>query len=222
MDPRTRMFKTLVCLVGSMTGTAALLAWMDPSAPLTAEAPPFEVLLGEARSLVTDDVVVLEDRWDDVEILAGPGRTASASFLTARADIGGAPRNSEHHFHVDLKGRASRTPRWSRQEGSTDGKRTVSIRVMPADPDQPMSRVQWNSVRALITALSKATGRRVALRRSDLDDRQDQSRPAGLSTPALTVRLEEPWARVYGLEPGTVLEIAGRPVEPVSTGDSTD
>lgn len=210
------MLKTLGCLAGAMTGTAVLLAWMDPSAPLTAETPPFEVLLSHARSLVTDNVVVLDDRWDDVEILAGPGRTASTSFLAARADARGARRKGDHHFQVDLEGRASRTPRWSRQEGSSRRRRTVSIRVARADPDQPMSRAQWNSVRALVTALSEAAGR------TGLADRPDQSRPAGLLTPALTVRLAEPWANVYGIEPGTVIDMAGRPVEPASTRDSTE
>lgn len=152
MDQRARMFKTLGCLVGAMTGTSMLLAWIDPSPPIsTDKAIPYDVILRRARSLVTDNVVVLKDRWDNVEVFAGFARTSSAPFLTARSDQG------KHHFHIDLEGRASRTSRWPHQEGSADHRRDVRIRVALKSPHQPMSRTQVYCVQALIIALREVT-----------------------------------------------------------------
>ena len=152
MDQRTRMFKTLGCLVGAMTGTSMLLAWIDPSPGIsTDEARPDDFIIRRARSLVTDNVDVLKDRWDNVEVFAGSARRSSAPFLTARSDKG------RHHFHIDLEGRASRTSRWPHQVGSAGRRRDVRIRVALKSPHQPMSRTQAHCVRALIIALSEAT-----------------------------------------------------------------
>ena len=152
MDQRTRMFKTLGCLAAAMTGTSMMLAWIDPSPPIsTDKAIPYDVILRRTQFLVTDNVVVLKDRWVNVEVLAGSARTSSASFLTARSDQG------KHHFHVDLEGRASRTSRWPHQEGSAGHRRDVRIRVALNLPHQPMSRTQADCVQALIIALREAT-----------------------------------------------------------------
>lgn len=173
MDTRTRMFRTLGCLVVAMTGSAAWLGWIDPSVPHVAEAPAFDVVLRYARSLVTDNVVIRNNRWHSVEIVAGPARAVRPAFLAATSSA------AEHHFRVDLNGRASRTTRWSRQEASPGGTDRVRIQVARTKPGQPMSRAQWRCVQALITALSEGV--------------------------VLSVHLGDEWAQTYGMKPGTLL-----------------
>ncbi|MHC4698901.1 MAG: hypothetical protein ACYTFA_19400, partial [Planctomycetota bacterium] len=67
MDQRTRMWKTLGCLAAAMSGTAALLGWMNPSpSPGTLILSPNEIAR-LAQWAVTDGVVVRNHRWVDVE-----------------------------------------------------------------------------------------------------------------------------------------------------------
>jgi hypothetical protein len=123
MDQQTRMFKTLGCLVGAMTGTAALLGWIDPSEPLPPEPPSFDAILRDAQSLVADDVALHKDRWHAVKILAGAAMRDSPTFLTATAD------RSACHFLIDDAGRTSRTAQWLRQEASHSDPGTVRSQV---------------------------------------------------------------------------------------------
>ncbi len=170
----------LVCLVGAMTGTSALLGWIDPSPAIRAEAPPLETVLRQARSLVTADVVIREAQWRKIEILAGPASAGSAAYLTATA------YHSTYHFHVDLEGRPTRASGWSYQHSFDEQPRAVRVQVACWKPHQPMSRAQWQSVRALIAELREA----IATQGMDLP-----------------VCLEQEWAEVYGLEAGTSLQI---------------
>ncbi len=180
MDQQTRMFKTLGCLVGAMTGTAALLGWIDPSEPLPPEAPPFDVILRDAQSLVSDDVALHKDRWHAVKILAGPVTSDSPTFLAATAD------RSKCHFLIDDRGRTSRTARWLRQEASLSDPGTVRIQVARGGEKtrQAMTRTQWRCLQALIAAVRNV---------------------AAAESAALPVRLHEEWAKAYGLEPGATL-----------------
>lgn len=181
MDQQTRMFKTLGCLVGAMTGTAALLGWIDPSEPLLPEAPSFDAVLRDAQSLVADGVALHKDRWHAVKILAGPAGSDSPTFLAATAD------RSACHFLIDDAGRTSRTARWLRQEASQSDPGTVRIQVARGgETRQAMTRTQWRCLQALIAAV-----RNVVATESD----------------ALPVRLHEEWAKAYGLEPGATLAI---------------
>lgn len=183
MDQQTRMFKTLGCLVGAMTGTAAWLGWIDPSEPLPPEAPSFDMVLRDAQSLVADDVALHKDRWHAVEILAGPATSGTPTFLAATAD------RSACHFLIDDAGRTARTVRWLRQEASRSSPGTVRIQVARGERRQAMTRTQWRCLQALIAAVRKAT----ATQNTDFP-----------------VRLHEEWAKAYGLEPGATLAIPPR------------
>jgi len=183
MDQQTRMFKTLGCLVGAMTGTAAWLGWIDPSEPLPPEAPSFDVILRDAQSLVADDVALHKNRWHAVEILAGPDTSGSPTFLAATAD------RSVCHFFIDDAGRASRTTRWLRQEASRGSPGTVRIQVARSEKRQAMTRTQWRCLQALIAAVRDV----VATERV-----------------ALPVHLHDEWAKAYGLEAGTTLALPSK------------
>ena len=188
MKQRTRMFKTLVCLAAAMTGTSALLGWIDPSPPIQTEILPFEKALGQARALVGADVTISQARWRKIEITAGPPLVDSAAYLTAKAD------QARYHFHVDLEGQTTRASNWPRQRFFDEQPRTVRVQVACRKAHHPMSRVQWQSVQALIAALHEI---------------------AASEGVALPVHLETGWAEVYGLDPSTSLQIAPMEHSPV-------
>lgn len=164
-----------------MTGTSALLAWMDPSSPVAVETLPFDEVLRLAHSIVADDGVIRSDKWRNIEILAGPVSGDSRAFLTAVAG------RAECEFLVDLEGRPSRTTRWTQHQSSMDRRHTVAIQVARWQEHELMTRAQWQCVRALSVALQEVIG------------------PQGSPLP---VRLHEEWARVYGVDADTSLDLA--------------
>lgn len=163
-----------------MTGTSALLAWMDPSLPVPAGTLPYDEVLRLARSIVADDGLVRSDKWRNIEILASPVSGDPRAFLTAVAG------RAECDFLVDLEGRPSRTTRWARQQFPTDRRHTVTIQVFRWQERELMTRAQWRCVRALSEALREAIG------------------PQGSPLPIL---LGEEWARVYDVEANTPLDL---------------
>jgi len=175
------MFRTLGCLAGAMTGTTALLAWMDPSPPIPMETLPFDEVLRLAHSVVADDVVIRRDKWRNIEILAGPVSGDSPPFLTAVAGP------AKYDFLVDFEGRPSRTARWTQRQLSADRRHTVTIQVARWQEHQLMTRAQWRCVRALTAAL------------------QEVIVPQGTPLP---VYLHEEWARIYGDEAGMLLDLS--------------
>ena len=179
------MLKTLVCLAVAMTGTSGLLGWIDPSPLLPADALSSDEVISLARVVATDGLTLREGRWDKIEIVSDPVSGVSAPFLTATTS------RSMCHFVIDLEGRPSRTPKWTRQEAAAKDPRAISIRVARRDEGQPMSRTQWQCVRALTSALSDSTSR---------------------SDKLLPVLLEKRWAETYALAPGAAL--AFPPIEP--------
>ena len=102
MDQRARTITVLACLAGAMTGTASLLAWMDPSIPPPPEPLSHHQLEILARSLVNDAVVIEPNIWHRVEVVADPGLTQSGTWLAARAET------SQSHFFIDDTGRPTR------------------------------------------------------------------------------------------------------------------
>lgn len=193
MDQPTRMFRTLGCLVAAMTGAAAWLGWMDPSAPLASELTSVDAVLRQTHSLVVDGVAIHKGQWDSVDIVAGPSR-AAGTMLAAQAD------HREIHFQVDLAGRASRTARWQRQQAPVVGQGTVVIAVARDSARPGISRAQWRCLGGLLAALRESASATNHLDAPDntLDDS---------NAPAFPVRVHAEWARVYGLEPGTIVEI---------------
>jgi hypothetical protein len=144
------MYKTLGCLAGAMTGTASLLAWIDPSPSIPTPVLSQEELLVAARSLVFDDVTIRPMQWRSVEVVEAPSLRGPGVALTADAD------RSECHFYIDDQGRLSRAGRWDDQLAPSDAPHTIRIEVSH-DEGQPFpSPAQSNSVQNLLDALNDA------------------------------------------------------------------
>lgn len=148
MDQRRRMYKTLGCLAGAMTGTASLLAWIDPSPSIPTAALTHEELLWAARSLVFDSVAIQPAQWRTVEVVEGPSMRGQGLALTAGADL------SESHFYIDDDGRPSRANRWDRQVAPSNAPHTIRIEI--ATDDSEPSPAQQHGVQALLDALNEA------------------------------------------------------------------
>ena len=151
------MCKTLGCLAGAMTGTASLLAWIDPSPSIPTPVLSQEELLAAARSLVFDDVTIRPMQWRSVEIVEGPSMRGPGVALTAGAD------RSECHFYIDDHGRPSRAGRWDRQLAPPDAPHTIRIEIAHGDTEPSPSPAQQNSVQALLDALNDAVSARYPL-----------------------------------------------------------
>ena len=148
MDQRRRMYKTLGCLAGAMTGTASLLAWIDPSPSIPTPVLSQDELLAAARSLVFDDVTIRPGQWRSVEVVEGPATLGPGVALIADAD------RSECHFYIDDRGEPSRAGRWDRQLAPSDAPHTIRIEV-GHDQGRPFpSPAQSNGVQALLEALN--------------------------------------------------------------------
>ena len=163
-----------------MTGTSALLAWMDPSTPVPAATLPFDEVLRLAHSVVADDVMIRSDTWRNIEIHAGSPAGDSRAFLTAVAGP------AKYDFLVDFEGRPSRTTRWAQQQLSADRRQTITIQVARRQEHQLMTRAQWRCIWALTAAL------------------QEHIVPQGTSLP---IYLHDEWARVYDVEADKPLNI---------------
>ncbi len=180
MDRHGRMVRTIVCLVVAMSGTSALLGWMDPSPAVSLRPLTIETALHEARSVVAASPWIVGEPWERIEVLAGEPTEAIPAFLAATA------LRDHHHFRVELDGRLSRTTGRHRCEPAGDDACSVRVEIARPEERQAMSRAQWNSLRALITALHEAANR---------------------VDPAWLVTFDEAWAKVYGLEPGATIEV---------------
>lgn len=169
MDQRTRMWKTLGYLVAAMSGTVAMLDWMDPVRPPLVAQIPLDEVLQLAHRAVTSDVVIRRDRWADVDVV--PARTIQGRMLAATS------AGPAWHFLVDTDGHPAPGGRWRAQEAVADAPGTVRILVAGAGGDLPMTAQQLTCVRALVMALSDV---------------------AGSGKTSLPVHLDESFAEFYG------------------------
>jgi hypothetical protein len=142
MDQRTRMIAVLSCLAVSMTGTAGLLAWMDPFAA-PADPIPEEQLMELARATVADAVSIDAERWRSIDVFGAP---ASGGFLSASAE-------SDSHFIIDVSGRFTRGRSWVTQQFFQNDPSAVRIQVAQRMQNPGVSPLQWASTRALVRAL---------------------------------------------------------------------
>lgn len=133
-----------------MTGTASLLAWIDPSATPPQRTLSQVELLALARSLVFDDVPLRPGQWRQVEIVEGSALYSAGVLLTAGAN------RSECHFYIDDDGRPSRSGRWNRQLAPSEAPHTVRIEIAHDETEPFPSPAQSNSVQALLAALGGA------------------------------------------------------------------
>jgi len=166
-------------LVAAMTGTSLLLGWMAPSTAPAAERA-LTTILEDARQAVVKGVVGGPRRWHGLEVTAGPVVSLSGTLLTASSQVGG------FHFEVDLLGRIVPTEHWLRQKSLPEGSDSIRIQILRQGPDHPMSRAQWDCVRALVTALR------------EMPPHQQTDFP---------VQLDATWADVYGLTRESTIHI---------------
>jgi hypothetical protein len=143
------MVRTLSALAAAMTGTAALLAYFDPSGTLLSQQRlTADELTRIARSLVADDVHIVPDKWQSVEIVATSSQLGFGTALTATSDPG------EAHFYVDASGRPTRGTRWLSQTSIPDRPNAICIGVaVPGSND--LSPAQRDGIEALQTALQE-------------------------------------------------------------------
>ncbi len=151
-DNPGRVIKTLVCLVGAMTGTTTLLGWMNPSQSF----PPEELTSGDlihvARSVVDDDVRIDAGLWEEVEVLTSIDPGAMGPFLAAHADRG------DYHFYIDGNGRPVRTGRWRRQQPSPLRPNAIRIEVASRGDSLLLTSAQLRCLRAIVAVLSESLG----------------------------------------------------------------
>lgn len=148
------MIQTLGCLAGAMTGTASLLAWIDPSSTPPPQTLTGDALVALARSLVFDDVPLRRAQWKQVEIVKGPALQSAGVLLTAGAD------RSECHFHIDREGRPSRASRWDRQLAPSNAPHTIRIEIAVDDTQPFPSPTQQDGVQVLLDTLNDAVAQR--------------------------------------------------------------
>ena len=177
--PRTRMFKTLGCLVSAMTVTGLLLSWLSPTSGFVSEEAAVRSAIIAARAAVRESDAPSRTNWRGVEIVPGPSTTSAGAMLAARNT------REDCHFSIDDQGDAHSLAPWRAALPAPAG--IVRIRVSQPNFEQPMTPRQWLSVRSLIAALNEEVPH------------------AG---PALPVRLHADWARIYGVSEDAVFELA--------------
>lgn len=211
----------MMCLVLAMSGTSALLGWIDrpsllagrtsrlaSSAP-TPGAHPLSLQQIESfvQSVVAEASNLRPARWESVDVLAGPAASEPAapaypnSMLLAaepnRAGRAGKPTVSvglptQFHFRIDPQGRPFATDAWIRQVALAKDPNAIAIQVTRPGERQPMTPSQWQCVRSLISELS-------SLRQSRQADSVNQqagivSRVAATAS-MLPMRLHEDWSK---------------------------
>lgn len=124
MSHPKRMWGTLGCLALAMTGTAALLGWIDPTNRFWNNPASAKEVVQLAQSAVWDEVDVDAARWRSVEIVptVAAGRGGA---LTAQSAA-----SPEYHFLIDETGRTERCEAWWTQATPLDAPSTVRVRVV--------------------------------------------------------------------------------------------
>lgn len=173
-----------------MVGASAWLGWVDPSSSVPPDSPSWGELLSTSRSLVADGGSTANVRWRSVVIAARQFGGAFSSMLAAPAEP------ADHHFLVNLAGHAYATSRWLSQE-EIDGHGIVRIAVVRSLGESPMSLAQVRCLRALIAALNEYA----SLWGTSSEPRRS----------VIPARLDDEWARVYGLESGTTIDLMASP-----------
>jgi hypothetical protein len=152
MKPQKRMIKMLACLVGSMCGAAALLAWIEPGAG-RAFLDPAQMAEFVHQVVASDDASPLRT-WQNIVIDHQPGDASGRARLAATWER----PSTDHHFRIDADGALLSSPAWQRQDDCPmpDG-RAGTIRIVltcPADAGR-VPAAQWLTLRALLTELNR-------------------------------------------------------------------
>jgi len=146
------MLRTLGTLVVSMTGTAALLNWVAPSASAPKADMPAEVAIAQARTAVATESAAGLALWSRIELEGATSDTPGARALTATADEPGV------HFTIDASGRCYSSDSWRTQAFTAGSSAEIHIRLLQGSIGEPMSQSQWTAVRAIVSELDARLG----------------------------------------------------------------
>ncbi len=139
------MFKSLVLLAVSMTGTTIVLSQLEPAAsphyPFPAQIQQF------VRSAIASAEPIVPESWSGVEIVLEREVVAYR-----RNTLVAVPDTDNYHFRVGSRGEVSPSVAWREQRSaSADG----AIRIMLANQktDSATAQVQWAALRMLLVEL---------------------------------------------------------------------
>lgn len=140
------MLGTLACLVVSMTGTAALLGWIDPSGsalavPLTAGE------MAGARG-VLDGIDFRPEQWTGVDVILC--RRSGATWNDPTDDL---PLS---HLYVDEAGRLYHHELWSLQSPASKHSKSIVIVVCLGRHESSMNGVQQGSLSSVFAEMDGA------------------------------------------------------------------
>jgi len=139
----------LLCLVGAMISTTALLEWLDPSFSDGAPRLSLEKSLQLARAAVSDDMVVSPELWRGVELRPGSRTLSAGSLAAVRADP------ADWHFRVTAGGLPIRNTLWTHQQPCEHSPGVITILVDGFLPFEVDGATHQAGVRALLTALNE-------------------------------------------------------------------
>ncbi len=105
-----------------------------------------------ARGEVAENVVILDEKWLEVEVAAAPDGIFGSAMLAATS------HSSDWHFSVDRNGIPTRGDAWSNQRVAAQSPGSVRILVMELEDGGTMSKAQWFCIQALVTAINDALG----------------------------------------------------------------
>lgn len=144
MQPRTRMFTTLVCLAVAMTACAILLAWIEPPSPAQTVLTDPGFPRTQAAEAIAIDPDAAPASWREIELFITPRRAATLA----------AKSTSAYHFSISQDGLVRATPAWRGQRSI--GGRAGQLRVGVTGPvdGAGIPLTQWIGLRALIRLLS--------------------------------------------------------------------
>lgn len=145
MAQQMRMFRTLACLGGAMTGTALLLGWLNPARGLSTMPLTPDEAWSLAWSAVADELAAPGAAWTAVDVVADAA--PAAALLAAAADDGA------WHFEVTRDGRPCRGRLWGNQHSLDRYPGVVRIRLPQtwSETDPPPSQIV--GLRALLGVL---------------------------------------------------------------------
>ena len=141
------MFKTLLALVVSMTGTTALLGWIDPSAGIAEQASTIDDVIPAAREVVASGLDARHASWTAIEIAVTPSVGDPGVWLAASS----GPR--DHHFSIDHAGRIMSTEAWRTQARAADKGTSLVVHLLAVEPGAGPTEAQIAATRALVGVL---------------------------------------------------------------------
>lgn len=143
MEQQKRMVGTLACLVVSMTGTAALLGWIDPSkSTMAVTLSATDTTFGYVNPV--KDVDFRRERWDEVDVV-----------LLEQSD-GKGNDGAIAHLYVDEVGDVDYDPLWLEQLSIDGHPRAIRIAVQLHPSDSVMNQQQQSTVSAILAAINSS------------------------------------------------------------------